>query len=93
MITMQEMWLEFLWCWERLQWKSGMPRIGVGDAEIKIDEKRVNNHVPLSLESEIKPIKCQNCPLFTSKTQIKTLFYLFCATDCPVLEVKGKINV
>ena len=38
-ITLQEMWLEFLWCRERLQWKSGMPRIGVGDAEIKINEK------------------------------------------------------
>ena len=40
--TLQEMWLEFLWCPERLQWKSGMPRIGVGDAELKIDEKGQN---------------------------------------------------
>ena len=37
--TLQETWLEFLWCQERLQWKLGMPRIGVADAEIKIDEK------------------------------------------------------
>ena len=37
--TLQETWLEFLWCRERLQWKSGMPRIGVGDAQIKINEK------------------------------------------------------
>ena len=37
--TLQETWLEFLWCRDWLQWKSGMPRIGVGDAEIKIKEK------------------------------------------------------
>ena len=38
-ITLQKMWLEFLWCRDRLQWKSGMPRISVSDAEIKINEK------------------------------------------------------
>ena len=38
-LTLQATWLEILCCRERLQWKSGMPRIGVGDAEIKVDEK------------------------------------------------------
>ena len=42
----------------------GMPRIGVGDAEIKIDDKgqkfQFYLEYPLSLESEIRPIKCQN---------------------------------
>ena len=28
-----------------------------------------------------------------SLIQIKKIFCLFCATDCTVLEVKGKINV
>ena len=44
-----------------------MPRIGVGDAEIKVDEKKatiavrlVLSPIPLSLESEIRPIKCKN---------------------------------
>ena len=44
-----------------------MPRIGVGDAEIKINEKGQKFQFikfylkhPLSLESEIRPIKCQN---------------------------------
>ena len=44
-----------------------MPRIGVGDAEIKIDEKGQKLlfvwfylEYPLSLESEIRSIKCQN---------------------------------
>ena len=44
-----------------------MPRIGVGDAEIKISEKgqkflfiEYYLEYPLSLESEIRPIKCQN---------------------------------
>ena len=44
-----------------------MLRIGVGDAEIKIDEKgqqflfvKFYLEYPLSLESEIRPIKRQN---------------------------------
>ena len=57
-----------------------MPRIGDGDAdsEIKIDLKMPKIlsvlfylEYPLSLESEIRPIKCQICPLVTSKTKIK----------------------
>ena len=47
--TLQEMWLEFLWCRERLQWNSGMPRTGVGDAEIKVNEKRAKIPVRLVL--------------------------------------------
>ena len=42
-----------------------MPKIGVGDAEIKIDEKGQKNPVRLVLsrvpfKSEIRPTKCQN---------------------------------
>ena len=44
--TLQETWLEFLWCRERLQWESGMPRIGIGDTEIQTDE-----NFPLCRES------------------------------------------
>ena len=47
--------------------KIGMPRIGDEDAEIKIDEKKakisvrlVLSRVPFNLESEIRPIKCEN---------------------------------
>ena len=38
--TLQETWLEFLWCRERIQWKSGMPRIGVGGCWDKNQWKR-----------------------------------------------------
>ena len=27
------------------------------------------------------------------KPKLKKIFCLFCATDCPILEVKGKINM
>ena len=44
-----------------------MPRIGVSDAEIKIDEKgqkflfvEFYPEYPLNLDSEIRPIKCPN---------------------------------
>ena len=47
----------------------------------------------IGIKASVAFLKCFSiCPLFTSKTQIKNLF-LFCVTDCPVVEVKGKIKV
>ena len=67
-----------------------MPRIGVGDAEIKINEKGqiflfvyFYLEYPLSLESEIRPIKCQNMSLFTSKPEIKKSFVCFAPQIAP----------
>ena len=67
-----------------------MPRIGVGDAEIKIDEKgqkflfvQFYLEYPLSLESIIRPIKCQMCPVFTNKTQTKKSFARFALQIAP----------
>ena len=38
---------------------------------MKIPVRLILFRVPLSLESEIRPIKCQNMSSLTSKTQIK----------------------
>ena len=89
MNTLQEMWLEFLWCRERLQWKSGMPRIGVGDAEIKINEKgqkilfgSISSNLSVwSLKLGLENAKI--CPLFTSQTQIKKSFVCFALQIAP----------
>ena len=69
-----------------------MPRIvdGNADSEIKTDLKRLKFlfvlfylEYLLSLESEIRPIKCQICPLFTNKTQIKKSFVCFVVQIAP----------
>ena len=48
---------------------------------------------PLGLESEIRPIKCLNISSLGQKNPNENILCVFCATDCPVLEVKAKINV
>ena len=49
----------------------------------KIPVRFVLSRVLLSLESEIRPIKCQICPPFTSKTQIKKSFVCFVLQIAP----------
>ena len=76
-----------------------MPSMGAGCGEIKIDEKMQNflfvqfyldNH--LGLESKIRPIKCLNIFSLLQKNPNKNILRILCATDCPVFEVKAKIN-
>ena len=78
---------------------SGMWRIGDGDAEIKIEKKA---KFPVRLVLSQVPFKsgvwnkAYKMPKYVLSLLVKPklrIFCLFCATDCTVLEVKGKINV
>ena len=63
-----------------------MPRISVRNAEIKINEKG----------QKFLFVTAYKMPKYVLSLLVKPklkIFCLFCATDCPVLEVKVKINV
>ena len=48
---------------------------------------------PLDLEFEIRPIKCLNISFLWQKNLNKNILHVLSATDCPVFEVKAKINM
>ena len=80
--------------------KSVLPSMGAGCSEKKIDEKMqkilfVQFYLenPLGLESVIRPIKCLNISSLGQKNPNENILCVLCATDCPVFEVKARINV
>ena len=69
-----------------------MPRIDVGDAKIKINEKGQKFlfvwfylEYSLSLRFEVRLINAKICPLLTSKTQIKNSFVCLALQIAPFL--------